>query len=227
MGCDIHAYVEMYSKKDLAAGRCFVDTYASEINFGRNYDLFGLIAGVRSMSSPIVQPRGLPTNPPLSWMCTNEYFLRIVPDEEMNGNRSVYGRDLLGQKIISQSELDRINQTHFRSQAIIPNTENMIPNPDYHSLTWLTVNELCVIRKNYLVNYIEYYDEITGAKTIHSTKKKKDLINFINNKNEKALMKYSFYPYECPTLYATISTMMSLERCNEDIVSRFVCWFDS
>lgn len=218
MGCDIHAYIEHYSKKDLLAGKCFVDTSSGAINFGRDYLLFGVIAGVRSLETPVVSPRGLPTNPPLGWECSNEYYMRVVSDEEYQTAQ----RDLLGQKLVSKSELEKINSAGYLNK-IIPDSQNMIPSPYFHNLTWLTLSEMLLVRKKYLLEYIQFYDEMSGL----SSKKKKELITFIDSKDEKTLMKYTFHPYESLSLYTTICSMMAMERVNDDIATRFVCWFDS
>jgi hypothetical protein len=180
--------------------------------------MFGLIAGVRSLEAPVIATRGLPTNPPMSWECSNEYYLRIVSDEEYAAHR----RDLLGQKLISKTEFDRIN-TIYHNNKMTVDSQNMIACPDYHSVTWLTVDELILIRKRYLLQYIEFYDELSGI----SNKKKKELINFIKDKDEKTLMKYTFHPYESLPLYTTICSMMAMERIGDDTATRFICWFDS
>src|SRR5687767_9834929 len=54
MGCDIHGQTEVR-----ANGRW---TKAAEIDFGRNYGIFGFLADVRNYShSPVIaEPRGLP-----------------------------------------------------------------------------------------------------------------------------------------------------------------------
>lgn len=58
MGCDIHAYVEyIYDGDTYTNVFCY-----GEINFGRDYELFSLIAGVRGISTPIVSPRGFPND---------------------------------------------------------------------------------------------------------------------------------------------------------------------
>lgn len=217
MGCDIHAYIEHYSKKDLVAGKCFVDSYSSRVNFGRDYLLFGLIAGVRSMEAPVVDAKGLPTNPPMSWECSNEYYLRIVSDEEYETSK----RDLLGQRLISKSKLEQIS-TYYGGKTQV-NGQNMIPDPDYHTVTWLTLDELLMIRKRYLLEYIQFYDELSCI----SNKKRKELIKFIQDKDEKTLMKYTFHPYESLSLYTSICAMMAMERTSDDIATRFICWFDS
>lgn len=55
MGCDIHMHVEC--KHDGVWKRHNVEIYK-----GRNYELFGILAGVRGNSTPISYPKGLPVD---------------------------------------------------------------------------------------------------------------------------------------------------------------------
>lgn len=55
MGCDIYCHFEVKIKDKWE--------HYSEPNIGRNYALFGLMAGVRNYDiEPIIQPKGLPDN---------------------------------------------------------------------------------------------------------------------------------------------------------------------
>jgi len=57
MGCDIHAFLEVRSRK---SGDWL---YYGEVDIGRYYELFERMAGVRgSVSNAMVQPRGLPVD---------------------------------------------------------------------------------------------------------------------------------------------------------------------
>ena len=56
MGCDIHLYIE--SKTGL--GDFGWESFGGRIDVGRNYELFGLLAGVRGTREALVAPRGLP-----------------------------------------------------------------------------------------------------------------------------------------------------------------------
>lgn len=67
MGCDIYLYVEHYNKESKLWENLFLYKKSSEGEFlpvdiydGRDYELFGLLAGVRSMIAPFVFPRGVP-----------------------------------------------------------------------------------------------------------------------------------------------------------------------
>ena len=67
MGTDIHLYVEHYNKESkrwdsLSLYKKFSEDKFSPVDIydGRDYELFGLLTGVRSMIAPFVFPRGVP-----------------------------------------------------------------------------------------------------------------------------------------------------------------------
>lgn len=67
MGTDIHLYIEHYNKESKRWDSLSFYKKSSEGEFlpvdiydGRDYDLFGLLAGVRSIIDPFVFPRGVP-----------------------------------------------------------------------------------------------------------------------------------------------------------------------
>ena len=67
MGCDIHLYVERYNKESKRWENLSFYKKSSECKFlpvdiydGRDYGLFGLLAGARSMIDPFVFQRGVP-----------------------------------------------------------------------------------------------------------------------------------------------------------------------
>lgn len=65
MGCDIHAHVEQRWNDQSMWFSC------AEFRPFRNYDLFGVLAGVRGDQKPIIEPRGLPDG--LSVIVRNRY----------------------------------------------------------------------------------------------------------------------------------------------------------
>lgn len=71
MGCDIHARVEVYNRETQKWEKIYMyipDKYTPgrlrevEPYNGRDYTMFGVLAGVRYMVEPIAQPRGIPQN---------------------------------------------------------------------------------------------------------------------------------------------------------------------
>lgn len=71
MGCDLHSHVEIYDRDKQRWEKIYMYT-PNRWNFGklrevepyvgRSYTMFGVLAGVRAMTEPIVQPRGIPAN---------------------------------------------------------------------------------------------------------------------------------------------------------------------
>lgn len=115
MGCDIHMHVEC--KHDGVWKRHDVEIYD-----GRNYELFGILAGVRGNSTPISYPKGLPidvTDEVLqdydSWEWATHSASWLTFDEIYN-SRFDYSNpslqwialDMLGAKIDQQAEDVRI-----------------------------------------------------------------------------------------------------------------------
>lgn len=67
MGCDIYLYVEHYNKEskrwdNLSLYKKYSEGEFSPVDIydGRDYELFSLLAGVRSIIDPFVLPRGVP-----------------------------------------------------------------------------------------------------------------------------------------------------------------------
>lgn len=78
MGCDIHTYVEHYNKEskrweNLSLYKKDKDGTFSTIDIydGRDYELFGILAGVRGTAGSFVMPRGVPDD--LSCEVSNKY----------------------------------------------------------------------------------------------------------------------------------------------------------
>jgi hypothetical protein len=211
MGCDIHAHIEFFSKTEhKTTSNCFVRCFSGELSFGRDYILFGLMAGVRHSVPPIIKPKGIPTTPTLSYEVTDAYYLNVISDEAPRAPTNSI-RESLAKEYVSEAYSIYVDDSKLR-----------ITNPNFHTPTWLTLDELLIIRKMYLLETVEFWANISKQKKI-------DMLNFIKSTGARELMKYSFPDYENSVLYAAVGTMMSLERVSEnaDTETRLVCWFDS
>lgn len=216
MGCDIHAYIEMYNSNNKDP---FVDCFAENISIGRDYKLFGLLAGVRSMHPENLDPKGIPTAPGLSYMCTHHYYLSVC--DSHNRNNTVYHTGCYdGSRCVSTEEAEKM-VSEGRSKYVDAQ-KTLITNPDWHSATYLCLAEMMRIRKTYLIENVLYESELSG-------KKRKALVDFIEAKDPRTLMQYAFPEHDSLALYATIKTMMALESGSgeNEVKTRFVCWFDS
>jgi hypothetical protein len=92
------------------------------MNPGRNYTIFGSLAGVREAGPPVVAPRGLP--PDLGWEAVGDNTLFICEtsgDGYTTPDRAAYYVEKCG----SRYESDKQRVTH----------------PDWHSHSWLTPKE--------------------------------------------------------------------------------------
>lgn len=222
MGCDIHAYIEYYSKQDYNKDkRCFVDCFSSQIDLGRNYILFGLLAGVRSMCDSVVPVKGIPTDPEMSYICKGDYYLNVVDDEEFKENQRMYTSGWC-KRTITRSEAESYATDSLWKGKYANAEKTIMIDPSWHTPTWLTLPELQEVRKQYLLEQIEFYSEVSG-------KAKKELLKHVSSLHASEMMRYTFIPHESKRLLATIHAMNALEKASGelDYTTRLVCWFDS
>lgn len=117
MGCDIHCYIE-YREKDSGRWRDF----GGRINPGRNYAVFERMAGVRG-DTAMFEPRGLPEN---------------ISHASQNDSRLYITNDGAGDDECSKENADR----WIKSGCSKLVDEKWVTNPDWHSHSWLTAQEL-------------------------------------------------------------------------------------
>lgn len=219
MGCDIHAYIESYSSEDYNNDpkRCFVNCFAENVHFGRDYKLFGLIANVRSMNNKSnMDPKGVPTSPEMSYVCSHHYYLSVCDDSAAAGTAYAW---LRSDRSVTRQAADKM--VSDGSSKYIDSNKNTIIDPDWHSATYLHLDEMMKVRKAYLLDTILYESEIAG-------KKRKELVEFIESKDPVTLMQYSFPEHDSLGFYVAIKTMQAIESgSGGDVKSRLVCWFDS
>lgn len=215
MGCDIHAYIEFYDPKDTLCqtfgAECFAD---GEIEFGRDYQLFGALAGVRSVGTPHIVPKGIPNSPPMSYSARHRYYILVSDEIESPSIFDPYKR------IITTEEAERLKKDYPSITTHLYGENVLISNPDYHSASWLTLSEMQDARKIYLMEQIEFWLDINH-------KKRKQLLNFVESKTPVELMDYSFPGVDSRALYTCIMTMNSLQKVAVDLQTRLVFWFDS
>lgn len=79
MGCDIHCYVEYRNPKSEYDPTRWND-FGGQINPGRNYRIFGALAGVRhGQPKGCVPARGIP--PDLAWQAHGDWWVYVTDDE--------------------------------------------------------------------------------------------------------------------------------------------------
>lgn len=93
MGCDIYTFVEIKTNA-IKQGSIHKKWYPFDvIDVGRNYNLFGLLAGVRSITyMPLIKPKGIPND--LS-IILKDYYNCLKPN-------------IFGESWFSRNELKKI-----------------------------------------------------------------------------------------------------------------------
>lgn len=134
MGCDIHMYIQYtnkkYAEEDKAKGKePWWQGFGGQINPGRNYGMFGTLAGVRyapENEDKMFEPKGLPDFG-LSWEAKDDLFLMIDdgPDACDEKTCTLEQAKRWGRPIINDSKGKPYKTYH----------------PDWHSHSWLTVDE--------------------------------------------------------------------------------------
>lgn len=130
MGCDIHCYME-YKK----AGDDRWCDFGGRINPGRNYWMFGAMAGVRADHIPHLEPKGCPAD--IASEAFEDYWTFITED----------GGD--GDCTPSQAErYMQYGSTLWKAGE--PLIHNRVSSPDWHTHSWLTPDEFEIAIAAYL-----------------------------------------------------------------------------
>jgi hypothetical protein len=131
VGCDAHGFLES-RRTDRDHWWSFATLVLS-----RNYTLFAALTGTRAAEydpPPPFPPRGVPHD--LGWVAEGKYWLRITDKAE-------------------QAEWDGVIDTETAERYLRygsvhhPTKPALISNPDYHTATWLSANELEVVHRHY------------------------------------------------------------------------------
>lgn len=139
MGCDIHMYIE-YADKDKKRWRSF----GKRINPGRNYAMFGILAGVRMETEFSYEPSGLPDN--LGWESRSDNELYICED----GSEGCATMESAERWVESGSSLFIKN---------LKGENTWVTNPDWHSHSCLTADEYKKALEFYATEYGSKYPE--------------------------------------------------------------------
>jgi len=133
MGCDIHCVIEYtYHYTD----RWWSSFSGSGFNPGRNYLMFALLAGVRAYHAQGLFPRrGLPET--VSWQTTDAVSF-VIDDEG-----AARGHD----RRCSREDAEKWVQKGY--SRYLDQVRTMITNPDWHTFSWLTADELLEVLKRY------------------------------------------------------------------------------
>lgn len=124
MGCDIHLYIEYKEKDQTRWGN-----FGGYINPGRNYWMFGAMAGVRATHINGFEPKGIPND--LGSSSSSDYWKFIIEDES---DDSEYAS-------INQAQRWRESGCSRIYEPDKPLLHNRVSDPDAHSESWLTSEE--------------------------------------------------------------------------------------
>jgi hypothetical protein len=136
MGCDIHMYVEYRPKK---ADYNFWNSYGGRINPGRDYVMFGLLCkGVRTSFDQSHLPKGKLKKGEMGWQCEEDLHLLITKDGDREGETTIL-KALRWSKTYGLE----IHRSDLNNEPIY------IDHPDWHSHSWLTIEEFEKSLKDY------------------------------------------------------------------------------
>ncbi|WP_165246973.1 hypothetical protein [Paludisphaera soli] len=135
MGCDIHCCIEYASSLRPDESRWVYTPFACELNLGRDYDLFALMAGVRGEEGlvPVCEPKGLPKD--ISTAFLFHSGCRI--DDELAAHE-VEG-------YCSREDAEQWVQEGYADYI----GDHAVTNPDWHSVSWLGATELEEVQRRY------------------------------------------------------------------------------
>jgi hypothetical protein len=142
MGCDIHCYME-YRRP---SGDRWLP-FGARINPGRNYRIFGRLAGVRREQEPHVKPRGLPAD--VGWRAQDDAWIFIHEDGGEDSCKPEDAARWAAQGLKYRNDRD--------------GKPTWIENPDWHSHSWATPTEWEVA-----ISHPEDGDEIEYRAMLHA-----------------------------------------------------------
>lgn len=148
MGCDIHGFIE--TRKRVALWFPFAKLYLP-----RNYEVFARLAGVRGPAElAVVAPRGLPEDASVITIGECTLYVEYSTDGA-KGDRSVGTKEAaewvnegrshyfgaIKPATITFTPNDGIPTTWIHNEGL-EGFPSQVTNPDYHTFTWLTIDEL-------------------------------------------------------------------------------------
>lgn len=136
MGCDIHTFIE-YSDFTDQDGQSYWSCMAGQYNPGRDYRMFGLLASVRG-GDALFETRGMPEGK-VSYQVQDYMRCRIADEGEGDDGE------------VSLATAQSWTTGHY-GETITNDSQGKprwVTNPDLHSHSWLTVEELRQVLDRY------------------------------------------------------------------------------
>jgi hypothetical protein len=170
MGCDIHAYLDVVeAEPDPKTNyKGYTSTFAGRIDLGRNYELFGLLAGVRG-GPALYQPRGIPAFDEMGFRTRHDYWLQITEKPSC---------DYCGEcQHVTPEQAEKWRVRTLEVGGGLTYAEH----PDWHTPSWLYHHELEEVVKAYEEGE-KYLKRLTGVmalmKALNGRKRKRSRLVF-------------------------------------------------
>ncbi len=211
MGCDIHCYIEYRNPKRVTESEKNKswNSFGNRINPGRNYLMFSLMAGIRSDYSDI-KPKGLPDD--IGYNASGDNFIFIVADSEPQQYSEGYVKASVAERYVKGGSVYKMN---FEGKP------TWVSNPDWHSHSWLSLEEFKQVLKRYVVEEHKDWEQRESERLGFIESTKKDGIDIPKDS-------WLFEPcghYVEPEYYAIAAAMEKFEEMGYE--SRLVFWFDN
>jgi hypothetical protein len=151
MGCDIHAHIEVETTMNNMDDDClpYIKHFA-KISITRDYILFAHMAGIRDSNNEfkhVSEPKGMPSE--ISYQTLNEYTTYVIDDKNFSEEDSEFCPR-------SKAE-EYVNKGYTKWWD---DNKSFIVNSDWHSPSWLSIEELEEVLKLYCSNQIEDWSSI-------------------------------------------------------------------
>lgn len=122
MGADIHCFIEYRKPK-----ADYWASFGGRINPGRNYEIFGRLAGVRSKLPPAIPLRGFPDD--AGYWSRDNYHVYVSESETPVDGQA------------SKANAERWVQQGISKWGPSGTERAWVTDPDAHSVTWMTPDE--------------------------------------------------------------------------------------
>lgn len=125
MGADIHMFMEFAEAPENESDP-YWRSFGDRFNPGRNYALFGLLAGVRGTRLPLIPPRGMPKDSGFYSTWANKIYISDIADLD---GFCTSEKALEYERYGSEIQRDESGKLIW------------VTNPDWHSHSWLSADE--------------------------------------------------------------------------------------
>lgn len=146
MGCDIHTYIE-FADFETDAGPYWKNF--TQNPGGRNYIMFGVLAGVRVERVKLFEPKGMPAGR-IGYDTSEDYWLHVAPADhpEWADGDGWVTLETAEQWVEKGYSIGETNKTGRLER---------VSGPDWHSHSWLTADELDRAFAHYLEQLPKFY----------------------------------------------------------------------